>query len=207
MAYNNSLALLMAAGQSRRFGSDDKRLAKLGSKSLLSASLGRVQASYASLVLVLKEGDQQRLLDLADGVLGPNSHCFYCANPERGLGANIAQAMRWILSQPQYSTTESVALLLADMPFILPSTLNALQALAMQDNIVRPKWRDQPGHPVAFGRKYWPELAVLEGDRGAASVLARHHDQVCWLEVDDEGVCFDIDTQPALDQARARSGA
>lgn len=54
------------------------------------------------------------------------------------------------------------------------------------------------GHPVVFGRTFWPELMRLTGDEGARSVLRSHRDCCVLLEVDDAGVLRDVDTPDAL---------
>jgi molybdenum cofactor cytidylyltransferase len=52
----------------------------------------------------------------------------------------------------------------------------------------------QRGHPVGFAADLYEDLAALDGDEGARSVVERHR---AWLElvrVDDPGIHFDIDT-------------
>lgn len=57
------------------------------------------------------------------------------------------------------------------------------------------------GHPVAFGRSLWGELAALRGDVGARELLRRH--RVAAVAVDDPGVAADVDTPGDLAGDRA----
>lgn len=198
------LALVMAAGQSRRFGQQDKRLAKLAGQPLLSISLERAQQCYPLVVVALRQEDSHGNLGFTSGATKPEIAHYYCQNPQRGLGANLAQSVGWIDQQPQYANVQWLAVLLADMPFISDATQLALQQWANKHNIVRPMWRGKAGHPVLFGRDYWPQLMALQGDQGAAAVLRSNVDRVKCVDVEDSGVCFDIDTEQALLRARSK---
>jgi molybdenum cofactor cytidylyltransferase len=63
---------------------------------------------------------------------------------------------------------QAVAIVLGDMPWILPQTYCRLVEAADPAAIVVPRYQGQNGHPVLFGRDYWPELAELCGDEGRA---------------------------------------
>ncbi|MDI5933163.1 NTP transferase domain-containing protein [Halomonas kalidii] len=90
------------------------------------------------------------------------------------------------------------AILLGDMPDIWLETLHALQRQATRSDIIRPRYADRPGHPVLFGRDFWPELETLDGDDGAREVIRRHRDRYREHAVEDPGVCRDIDTPAQL---------
>ncbi|MDW7747198.1 NTP transferase domain-containing protein, partial [Halomonas sp.] len=84
--------------------------------------------------------------------------------------------------------------LLGDMPDIAPSTLASLGRAARRDTILRPVHGGRPGHPVLFGRTLWPELAALQGDRGAREVVRRHVSRLHLIPVKDPGIHRDVDT-------------
>jgi molybdenum cofactor cytidylyltransferase len=115
------------------------------------------------------------------------------ADTARGLGASLAAGVRhapdaqgWIVA-------------LADMPFIAPATFRVVkEALAKGALIAAPMFRGQRGHPVAFSRSLHEELATIDGDEGARSVISRHREEVLLFPVEDAGVTRDIDTPTDL---------
>jgi len=97
---------------------------------------------------------------------------------------------------------------------VQPATLRAVAAaLGGRVNAVQPQYRGERGHPVGFAAGCRAQLAALEGNLGASSVLRamRAIDAVVDLAVDDAGVVTDIDTPEALARAealwQARAGA
>jgi len=50
-------------------------------------------------------------------------------------------------------------------------------------------------------------MMALDGDQGARSLIRRHEDQVCEVEMDDDAVLVDLDTPEALAAFRAAKGS
>lgn len=195
------LGLVMAAGFSRRFGGDDKRSASLaGGGNLLRRTLTQVRPAFTSasgdclLAAVVRPED-------CPSSLGIPEECIIVRAPNaaRGLGASIADAMHAVGEMRLSLSINSVSILLGDMPAIRPETLSTLMTFSCADNIVRPRHHNRPGHPVIFGRKFWPALRALGGEDGAREVIAANTSALEMIEVKDPGVLQDIDTREALD--------
>lgn len=174
---------MLAAGASRRFGSD-KRFARIGqSGSLLEASIRAVRAAGLPLRACLRPDDNRAAQLLAQLEV----ESIICADAERGMGHTLAQGIA-------AAADWDVALIaLADMPWIRPATYRAVADAADPQRIVVPSCGGRRGHPVAFGAGFYAELARLEGDAGARRVLARCADWVYELSVDDPGILRDVD--------------
>ncbi|MCH4565333.1 nucleotidyltransferase family protein [Halomonas sp. EGI 63088] len=184
----------MAAGHSRRYGAADKRIARLpDGRRLLAATVTRAQEAFPLLRVVLREEDDPAALGLPR-----ETPIIRAPRAERGLGASLADAIAAIAGDDALADTEAAAILLGDMPDIRLDTLQALQRLATRSGIVRPCHAGRPGHPVLFGRDFWPELAALDGDDGARDVIRRHRDGYREIAVEDPGVCRDIDVPAEL---------
>jgi molybdenum cofactor cytidylyltransferase len=180
-----SVGLLLAAGQSTRFGGN-KLLHPLDDGTpMVLASARHLHTVLADTIAVVDQADSQvaRLLALEGlRVVG---------NPRtrEGVGTSIAcgvaasqSASGWVIA-------------LGDMPYILPAVVQAVVArLAGGAGIVAPVYRGQRGHPVGFSVRYAPALMHLHADEGARSVIAAHRDALELIEVDDRGVLVDIDT-------------
>ncbi|SDH57837.1 molybdenum cofactor cytidylyltransferase [Vibrio xiamenensis] len=193
-------ALIIAAGDSKRFGAADKRLAKLESGDTMLAYVYRqCSAAFRHVWVVLKENEMPSDLGLPSG-------CQTIAVPSRvdqqeyplGIGSSIAAAFRHLNTSSFKSEFHCAAVILGDMPFIQAPSFHALTAKAKHDNIVRPRFQGQAGHPVLFGAQYWTELAGLSGDNGAKAVVARHRQALQFVNVDDGGVTYDIDNPQSL---------
>lgn len=191
----NVAALVLAAGYSRRFGSD-KRSQCLGSgQTLLEASLALPCARFDEVWLVLRPGEP-RPLGLPETIRVVQS-----TRTRLGLAHSIAAGADQIARASQ---ADALAIFLADMPFIRSDTLDALRAACSAEHICVPTHEGVPGHPVVFGRRFWPELCQLVGDSGARAVLQRHAHAVRRIAVDDPGILLDID-RPA-DLSRGQHG-
>ena len=83
---------------------------------------------------------------------------------------------------------------LGDMPWVQSSTVSALrEALEQGADIVVPCYQGSRGNPVGFSRRYWNELMALRGDEGARSLLQRHALSITWVDVEDKGILQDVD--------------
>jgi molybdenum cofactor cytidylyltransferase len=87
-------------------------------------------------------------------------------------------------------------IVLGDMPFILPSTIEQVVAAIVDDAVSVPVQKGEFGHPVGFGRAFGAGLQALSGDRGARPLFSQG--RVVEIAVDDPGVLWDIDVPEAL---------
>jgi len=184
-------AILLAAGFSRRFGSDKRRHVLGDGRSLLQASVALYAAAFARLVVVLRPGDD----DLAAGVeaLCPHAQIVRCADAAEGMGRSLAAGAR------AARTWGYAFVALADMPWVRPETLQRLRRAleaAAEDAIVVPVHQGRPGHPVGFAARYLDALAELGGEAGARRVVEAAGERVLRIEVDDPGVLKDLDAPP-----------
>ena len=196
---NESIILVMAAGQSRRFGSD-KRQARLGNgQTLLMATLSRVMCCEVDWRLLLREDDDPAALLGDDFAREHAGRIWRAPQAGNGLGASLGDAFRQLGDEAGLAHVQVAAVWLADMAQITAQTFHALQAQADGVHIVRPRLEGEgsPGHPVLFGRALWAELATLENGEGAREVIARHREALRQVAVGDAGIHHDIDT-PAM---------
>ncbi len=188
-------AILLAAGQSRRFGSD-KRLAAIDGAPMLLATLRNLQfavdrMSSVDLQVVIRARDPVVAPMLADIVDDYPQSVLPAPTWPQGLGVSIAAGMRALLERG--CRPDSVAVCVADMPFVQPDTLRRLMYACRPHTICVPVCDGERGRPLVFGKKYFPELLQLRGSRGAEKLLRLHAGAVREYPVDDIGVTLDID--------------
>lgn len=87
-------------------------------------------------------------------------------------------------------------IVLGDMPFVLPSSIEQVVAGIADDSVSVPVHEGKYGHPVGFGRTFGLGLMALSGDHGAKPLFAQA--RVVEVAVDDPGVLWDVDVPEAL---------
>lgn len=181
--------ILLAAGRSRRFGSD-KRSAVLGDgRTLLAASIAAVEHSGLPLLVCLDRSDTE----LAATLAAAGTAVSLCDDAAQGMGHTLAHGVR---HRP--GDWQGILVALADMPWVRPDSVLAIARQLTPDTIVSPCYQGRRGHPVGFGAAFFGSLAASTGDRGARELLARHPGAVRELSLDDPGVLRDVDTPDAL---------
>lgn len=183
------VALVLAAGRSARFGGDKRRAVLAQGSSVLGQSVEHALAVFGEVRVVLRPGEVAHDLGLP-------AACQVVHSPDAilGMGHSLAAGVASLGDSP----AEAVAILLGDMPWIAPSTLRQLADAASADSILLPRYQGQPGHPVLFGRAFWPQLMHLTGDEGARVVVRAHRAHCVWVDVEDAGVLRDVDTPQGL---------
>jgi molybdenum cofactor cytidylyltransferase len=185
--------ILLAAGASKRFGSDKLLHPLAAGTPVAAAALAHLRSALPHVIAVVRPGASvlETLLRAAGATV------IVCINADEGMGASLASAVRasgdvagWIIA-------------LADMPYIRPETIAKIAAsLAAGAAIAAPAYRGERGHPVGLSARFRRDLEALRGDEGARSVLQLNHDAVTLIDVDDPGVCRDIDTPDDLHRAQ-----
>lgn len=185
---NDCVGILLAAGASRRFGTD-KRLHRLPDGTPMAlASARRLLAACPRSLAIVRPGDDV----LATLLTRAGMPVIVCPDAELGMGhtlaagvAAAAEASGWLVA-------------LADMPYIAGgSYLAVIAALADGAAIARPTFEGRPGHPVGFSAAFKTELLGLRGDRGGKAIIDAHREALRLCPVDDPGVEHDIDTPAA----------
>lgn len=183
------LVLMLAAGRGSRFGSD-KRVARLADgRSLLAASVERAQQVFAEVYVLLRNEDDPQTLGLP-----ADCRVIRCAEADQGMGHSLAAGICALAGQD----ADAIAVLLGDMPWVGANSLWQLCEQAAPERIVYPLYDGQRGHPVLFGRAFWPQLLNLSGDHGARELLHANAAACQAVVLADSGVLRDVDRPEAL---------
>ncbi|MBH3406379.1 nucleotidyltransferase family protein [Pseudomonas glycinae] len=186
--------IVLAAGEGRRFrevaGVDkDKLLADCTGRdgavrSVVEQVLVNLPASLDKRVLVTTEARPQAMR------MAQAYGCDIVSIESTGMGDSIAAG---VTACPD---ADGWLIVLGDMPFILPSSIERVVAAIAEDAVSVPTLNSDYGHPVGFGRSFGAGLMALSGDRGARPLFKQG--RVVEVVVDDPGVLWDIDVPQAL---------
>jgi len=182
------LGILLAAGQSSRFGRNKLLHPLTDNIPMLLLSAEKLVSVIADSVVVINS----QLISLRSQLEQLGLHVVVNEQAEQGMGSSIACAIH--AGESVKPDTGGWLIMLADMPYIEAGTIELLaKQLEQGASIVAPQYRQQRGHPVGFSRRYKHELLGLNQDTGARDILKKYHNKLHLLPVEDEGVLIDID--------------
>jgi molybdenum cofactor cytidylyltransferase len=176
--------LILAAGHSRRMGSDKRRLPWNDGHLLEHAIKFCKDTGLPYIVALSCREEDDALAELCD------QNCVRIKESDLGLGHTLAHAIGALPS-----SWSAVIVHLADMPLVKSSTFQLIADQLQRHPIVIPSYHGQWGNPRGFARQLWPQLTLLTGDQGAKDVIKSHSDVCYVIDVDDDGILIDIDTR------------
>jgi CTP:molybdopterin cytidylyltransferase MocA len=199
-------AIILAAGESKRFGSP-KVLQRFGGTPFLTRILTSLRGAGVDEVILVIGHQAQQLAPLISRV--PEAeHARVVVNPrfEEGQLSSVQAGIRAVKDSVQ-----GVLLCLIDQPHLEASTYRevAQEARRSPGRIVIPACRARRGHPVFLPRRLFADVLHPDAPCTLRDVISRHGDTILVREVEDPGVCEDIDTREdlaRLEQAQYRRG-
>jgi molybdenum cofactor cytidylyltransferase len=176
--------LVLAAGGSSRLGRPKQLLPYRGA-TLLDWVLGTARACPFDQLVVALGGAAAEVRERVDlGGVDVVVNDAYAG----GCSSSIAAALGAV-----HPRCEVLVLLLGDQPGVTPATVRALLAGRGDAPLAVCRYDDGRGHPFAFGRQVFGELAELHGDKGVWRLLDRHGAAVAEVRVPGP-VPMDVDT-------------
>lgn len=186
-------AILLAAGNSSRFGSD-KRFALIRGIPMLQLALRKYLEVFDRTIVVLKPGEEC-LLAATQG----NFEVVIAKRAIEGMSMSIRAGVEAV------DDGSWAVIGLADMPSVHTSTL-ALLRQKMETSgktIFRPRYRHRYGNPVGVPCLYFDRLKQLSGDVGARVIFDDPSVSCEALDVEDAGILQDVDDAETLERVSA----
>lgn len=185
-------ALLLAAGHSRRMGSN-KLVLELDGKALIAhVADAALAAGFAEVIVVTGHQADAVHRALADRPVT----WVHNAHHEQGMASTVKAGVEALAP-----TVDALLVCLGDMPRVSARQMQEIaQAYAPSSeySICAPVFNGNRGNPVLFGRRHFAEMLAVEGDQGARSLLVKHADRIRLVPMDDDAILADIDTPDAF---------
>jgi len=159
-------AIILAAGLSQRHGPADKLLRNMDGKPLamhIADTLTAIPFKERISAVASKNYELAALFSERDYSVVVNP------DPERGQGHSLSLGVRRALEK---RPLKALLICLADMPFISIEVIGRLiKALSMEATAAVCSTQDQISPPALFCNIHFEDLARLEGDTGAKTLL------------------------------------
>ena len=185
-------AVILAAGESRRMGKQNKLLLPIGGEALLVKLVTSVCASDVGQVLVVIGHEAEKIRrELNEFPL----NFVYNPNFSEGMTTSIKYGVKVVSDE-----CDGLLICLGDMPFINTSEINKLIHAYVKNRIkgegliVVPVFKRQRGNPVLFSIEFRNDILEHKEESGCKEVIMKNSDSVMEIEMDDENMLLDVDT-------------
>lgn len=190
---NSCGIVIMAAGASTRLGKP-KQLLQYRGKTLLDHAVNEaINAKADAVVLILgknadifqKEIDKEKVRVVIN------------KDWEEGMASSVRLGLNTLLKSKPYM--DAVIFMVCDQPHISSSVLNELIITQQKTTkqIVTCNYGGSIGPPALFHKKYFKELAKLNGDVGARNIIQQNMHDVATIQFPEGKI--DIDTKEDYD--------
>ena len=197
-------AIVLAAGMSSRYGSQNKLLLPFGEGSVVRCTVQAVLQTKVDQVLVITGHDCEKieaaLIDL------PVSFVYNPQYREGEMLSSIQTGLRYLGSLQTKAVSETASvyidatmIVLGDQP-LLPVPLMKLMMRAFDRNcgeIIAPRFQNLRGHPVLMARKWWANALAIPPGHNLRDLLKAHPEAVSFIQVNSDIILRDVDTPEA----------
>jgi molybdenum cofactor cytidylyltransferase len=191
-------AIVLAAGRSTRMGGPNKLLAEIGGRPLVRIAVEQALASKARPVIVVTGHQRERVGAALNGL-----DVILVHNPDYAEGLSTSLRAGIAAVPP---AVDGAIVCLGDMPQVGAGLIDRLVAAFDPETgalIVIPTVGGKRGNPVVWSRRFFGDLAGVEGDVGARHLIGGYPEAVVEVALNDAAALVDIDTPEALQALKA----
>ena len=183
--------ILLAAGESKRFGNKNKLAEVINDKPIISHILDTLFGIFDPSEMIVIVGHEHKIIK--NLIFNKDIKILENLDYKKGIGTSIALGVNNLDTD-----IDGVMIIPADMPYINSMDLINLEKKFMELNcvkVVMPEHNSIIGNPVILPRSYFNTLKSLKNDFGARSLIKKK-DVITFKT--GFGTIFDIDTKDKL---------
>ena len=187
-------AIILAAGESSRFGAP-KQLLQIRGKTLLRRMVEAAASAQCSPIVVVTGNVAGKIREELTGVA---VSIVENENWQSGLGTSIRSGAQHLTRSDD--DVGAIILLVCDQPFVDAQTIKGLIAVWEKSKkaIVASSYANTLGVPTLFDRSCFDELLKLPDDSGAKPIIVSNPDRVATFPFQNGAI--DIDTMEDWNQ-------
>jgi len=185
-------AIVLAAGRSRRMGTENKLTKLFSTKTILLQVLDQLIAARPDEILLVTGHEQELVMNSCAGYPVKFVHN---SDFENGMTSSIQTGIRHAASSCQ-----AYMIIPGDMPFITSEAFESIisefknRYQKTDDIILVPTYDDQWGHPKVFAACYKDMLLSHQQPHGFKELIVQNQDHLITVSLDCKGILTDIDT-------------
>lgn len=174
-----------------------KPLLPWGATTILGKTLSNLLGSQVDEVLVVTGHDAAAVGQVAAAHGVPVVH-----NAAYAAGEMISSVQAAVHALPDQCS--ALLVVLADQPLIPAAIFDQVIAAfqAGKGEIVAPVYRQQRGHPVLFGRRFFSALLALPPGAAPRALVREHDDELYLLPVESDTILLDLDRPAQYERFR-----
>ena len=178
-------AILLAAGQSKRMGGENKLTKEIEGIPLIKRSVKNIIASTVDELIIIL-GYQKEIIEK---LIDKNEKIKFVFNKnfESGMASSIKTGLNHLSEK-----TDAFFICLGDMPMVNKNIYNLLIKSKNNKKIIVPAYKSERGNPVLFSKSMKKQIMTIEGDVGAKKILGSHKDKILNLEINNESITKDF---------------
>ena len=192
---NKIKKIVLAAGESKRFGNKNKLLEMINDKPIINHILDTLFEIFDHSELIVIVGHEHKLIK--NLILNKDIKILENIEYKKGIGTSIALGVNYLETD-----IDGVMIIPADMPYINSKDLINLEKKFIEVNcekVIMPEHNSRIGNPVILPRNYFNILKSLKSDFGARSLIKKK-DVITFKT--GFGTIFDIDTRDELTKSK-----
>ena len=183
-------AIVLAAGQSKRMGGDNKLMKKYNKKYLINHIIGTLIKSKVNKIIVVLGFQKSKVRKIT--IKNKKINFVFNKNYKSGMASSIKTGLKEI-------SKRSIGFLIvqADMPLISKKIIDSLCYSIRNNNkeIVAPIYKSNMGNPIGFKRSMTRILNKTSGDSGAKKMIKRNKKNLSLIRVNSKSIFKDFNTQ------------
>ena len=182
-------AILLAAGESSRMGSDFKPLLKWGTRTVISACIDNLRRSRVDEIIVVLGFRESEIRSRLAG-----AGVQFAINREyrKGMVSSVKTGLSLISPR-----SNGVLIALVDQPMVGPEVINPLVVSFgdYEKRISIPTFQGKHGHPIVISRDFEEEIMRLDeaAPEGLKALLDAHRNEIQEVPVESSLILEDID--------------
>lgn len=186
------VAVVLAAGESRRMGSPKALLPFAGVTFLEHIVSSLVQTKVGKIIVVLghrAEEIRSKVAHLPVTWVVNNDYA-------KGQLSSLVAAVRRLAEDGDWEV-DGMLVHLVDHPLISLELVDQMIARFYESKklVVLPRYKGRRGHPVIFSKDLFAEIVSTPLEQGAKGVVHAHRADTLEVETDEAGITVDVDTQ------------